>query len=300
MATVLVIGSGGREHALGWKLAESTHVDRIIVAPGNDAYPANWERWPVNLSGGKEEFDQLADKAVENDVDLIVVGPDNALADGIVDAFQEVGLKTFGPTAAAARIESSKAFSKEVMKAAGVATAEFKIMTSVSEAKKFLVSCPWPPKSEGWVVKADGLALGKGVRVCTNLSEAVDAVDALIGISGKIVIEEKLVGEELSWFAFSDGERCAVLDTSRDYKKIFDGDLGPNTGGMGAFSPVPEIPDRYFERVRKEVFLPTLAELKKRGTPFRGLLYAGLMVNLRTDEINVIEFNARFGDPETH
>jgi phosphoribosylamine--glycine ligase len=324
-ATVLVIGSGGREHALVWKLATSSKVSRIIAAPGNDGFEATFGlleksscefvRWPVNLSlQGAElaaEFKRLGNHALAAKVDLVVVGPDNPLADGIVDILQSQGLACFGPTAAAAKLESSKAFAKEVMKAAGVPSAKYFVAKDQGEAQKILKSVPWPQGKTtqcakddvqgvgGWVVKADGLAFGKGVQVCDNFDDATRAVSELIGVSGSLVIEARLRGEEISWFAICDGERCALLEPARDYKRLRDGGEGPNTGGMGAFSPVPEVPSSWRERVRNEIFLPTLREMKKRGTPFRGLLYAGMMCDFSNDQFWVIEFNARFGDPET-
>jgi phosphoribosylamine--glycine ligase len=302
MSTVLVIGSGGREHALAWKLSTSKRVTRLIVAPGNDGMN-DWARWPANFSQGpseiREEFERLADRAVSEKVDLVVVGPDNPLADGIVDVFTAKGLPCFGPTAGAARIEASKAFAKEIMEAAGVPTARCFIVEGKDEARNTLRSLEWPEAGQpgGWVIKADGLALGKGVYVCSSLDEALRAVDALN--PGKFVIEEKLQGEEISWMAFCDGKTCALLEPARDHKRLLDHDQGPNTGGMGAFTPVAGIPESWFDRVRKEVFLPTLQEMAKRGAPFKGLLYAGLMVDVKNDKIWVLEFNARFGDPET-
>jgi phosphoribosylamine--glycine ligase len=295
LKTVLVVGSGGREHALAWRLSKSPQVGRLIVAPGNAGMPARWERWPF---GGKPETDfaALASRAREEGVDLVVVGPDNPLADGIVDILEAHGLKAFGASKAAARIESSKAFAKDVMKAAGIPTARHWVARSLEEAHKILRSVPW---ENGWVVKADGLALGKGVRVCSEADEAIQASADLIRISPELVIEERLSGEEISWMAFCDGERCALLDPARDYKRVGDRDQGPNTGGMGAFSPIPGVPADFAERVRREVFLPALKELKARGAEFRGLLYAGLMADFASDRYWVIEFNARFGDPET-
>jgi phosphoribosylamine--glycine ligase len=301
MSTVLVIGSGGREHALAWKLSISKSVSRLIVAPGNDAM--EWERWPANLSQGpaeiRGEFERLADRAISEKVELVVVGPDNPLADGIVDVFTAKGLACFGPTAGAARIEASKAFAKEIMQAAAVPTARCFIVEGKDEAKKTLQSLEWPKAGQpgGWVIKFDGLALGKGVHVCGQLDEALRAVETLP--VGKFVIEERLQGEEISWMAFCDGKTCALLEPARDHKRLLDHDEGPNTGGMGAFTPVPGIPASWAERVRQEVFLPTLQEMAKRGVPFSGLLYAGLMVDVKNDKIWVLEFNARFGDPET-
>jgi phosphoribosylamine--glycine ligase len=227
---------------------------------------------------------------------LVIVGPDNPLADGIVDVFQRYGIRIFGPSSSAAQIEASKSFAKHVMRAAGVPTAEYWTALSEEEARSIILSVP---SQQGLVIKADGLALGKGVVVCNSQSEALAAARDLIKISGKLVIEEKLNGEELSWMAFCDGERCALLEPARDYKRLLDRDQGPNTGGMGAISPVPGVPDSWSQRVKESVFLPTLRELKRRGCEFRGILFAGLMVDLVSDRFWVLEFNARFGDPET-
>jgi phosphoribosylamine--glycine ligase len=295
MSTVLVVGSGGREHALAWKLSQSKRVRRVIVAPGNDGMPESFERWKVPLRA--EEYAELARRALNEKVSLAVIGPDNPLAEGIADHFRERGVLCFGPSKRASRIEASKAFAKEVMRAGGVPTAHFFVAGTQREAETILESLPWD-QGQGWVVKADGLALGKGVRVCSSLDEALEAARELIGISGQLVIEERLKGEELSWMAFCDGERCSLLEPARDYKRVRDGDQGPNTGGMGAFSPVPGVPSGFARRVREEVFLPALRELKRRGSPFSGLLYAGLMADFSAGKLWVIEFNARFGDPE--
>lgn len=293
--TIIIVGSGGREHALAWKLAQSPQVSRVIVAPGNAGMPAEWERWPLDFFR-KEQFEAFAQRARDAKVDLVVVGPDNALALGLADTLQSHGVLVFGPQAAAARIEASKSFAKEVMQAAGISTAKYFLAKSAEEASKILKSVPW---HAGWVLKADGLALGKGVRVCLSREEALGAIDEVLDHSPELVIEERVVGEELSWMALCDGSRCALLEPARDYKRAGDGDQGPNTGGMGSFSPVPGVPDGFAERMRTEVFEPALCELAKRGTPFSGVLYAGVMADFTTDQFWILEFNARFGDPET-
>lgn len=302
MKTLLLIGSGGREHALAWKLAHSPKINRTIVAPGNDAFSADWERWKIDLSKtgseAKAEFVRIAKLALAARVDLAVIGPDNPLAEGIVDVFEAHGIPCFGPSAAAAKLESSKAFAKDVMKAAKVPTAKFFTASNAEEARKILKSVPWRPDG-GWVVKADGLALGKGVRVCSSFEDASQAATELLSVSGSLVVEEKLQGEEISWLAFCDGEHCSVMEPARDHKALHDGNRGPNTGGMGAFSPVSEVPASWEKRLKEEVFLPVLKEMKERGTPFKGVLYAGLMCDFSQDRFWVLEFNARFGDPET-
>jgi phosphoribosylamine--glycine ligase len=305
MSAVLVVGSGGREHALAWKLSQSQRVSRLVVAPGNDGMPAAWDRWELVLADGKKGFESLAKKAKKEGIDLVVIGPDNALADGIVDVLEAHGIPTMGPRAAAARIESSKAFGKELMRAAGVPTAKYWVVGNQQEANQILKSIPWQLQGQlqgkpqvGWVVKADGLALGKGVRVCDSLPEALQAVEDLFRISSQLVIEEKLFGEEISWMAFCEGENCALLEPARDYKRLLEGNMGLNTGGMGALSPVPGVPANFKERIRNAVFLPVLREMKQRGVAFQGVLYAGLMVDFSSSKFWVLEFNARWGDPE--
>jgi phosphoribosylamine--glycine ligase len=259
---------------------------------------SEWERWNLPIAT-RADFLALAQRAKSEKVDLAVIGPDNQLADGIVDVLEAQGIACFGPSAAAAQIEASKSFAKEVMQAAGVPTARFQISDSAASAKEFLKNVEW---GHGWVIKADGLAFGKGVQVCSTREEALVAVETLqtLGsVSQRMVIEERLQGEEISWFAFSDGESCALLEPARDHKRVFDRNEGPNTGGMGAFSPVPGVPANFAERMRKDVFLPTLAEMKRRGSPFKGVLFAGLMVDFAREKFWVLEFNCRFGDPET-
>jgi phosphoribosylamine---glycine ligase len=300
--TVLVVGSGAREHAIAWKLSLSPQVGRVILAPGNDAAP--FEKWSdADLTGGQKGFKLLAMKAKEEKVDLAVIGPDDPLAEGIVDVFRREGVLTFGPTANAARIESSKAFAKEVMIEAGIDTASYQKFEDLDEALRYVKNLPWEQgggeRQKGWVVKANGLALGKGVKVCQTEVEAEEAVREFFPISKALIIEEKLFGKELSWMALFDGESFALLEPARDYKALLEKNQGPNTGGMGAFSPVPEVGTREFEkRVKEEVFEPALEEMKRRGIPFEGVLYAGLMWDEAEHRLAVLEFNARFGDPE--
>lgn len=295
MSTVVVVGSGGREHAIARALQRSSHVSRVVLAPGNPGMPTQWERWTV--AGAQE----LATRCKNEGVSLVFIGPDQPLADGWVDVLEAQGIVTFGPRRAAARLEWSKAFAKEVMQAAGVPTAAHFVERGIDAAKARLRALPWP--TPGWVVKADGLALGKGVVVCAQLEEALGAIDELASQGhSEFVIEERLSGEEVSWMAFCDGSQAVAWEPARDFKRIGENDAGANTGGMGALSPVPGIPEAWRERVTREVFESTLREMRARGCEFRGLLYAGLMVNRGAerpmDQIRVIEFNSRLGDPE--
>lgn len=297
MSTVLIVGGGGREHAIAWKLSQSPHVSRMILAPGNPGMPDLWEKWEAQLNEGRSLFGKLADRAKQSEVDLVVIGPDNPLADGIVDVFQEKGLLCFGPTSRASQIEASKVFAKKMMVEAGVPTASYWVLRTVEEAQKFIESLSWRGRL-GWVLKADGLAYGKGVYVCRTVHEALSALNHLSKISNQIIVEECLSGEEVSWMGFCDGEQCALLAPVRDYKRLLDSNLGPNTGGMGAFCPVPGLTHSLEKKIKEQVFLPILRQLKKVGAEFRGLLYAGLMISADSQEFWVLEFNARFGDPE--
>lgn len=295
---VLLVGSGAREHALAWKLSQSKRLSELFVSPGGDAWDPSWKR--LSVAGSVSDpgyYDRLAAEASREGIDFLVVGPDNALSDGIVDSFRKKKIPAFGPTRSAARIESSKIFSKQVMKAAGIPTAAFRGFSRARDALKFLDSKPVQAWS-GWVVKADGLALGKGVHVCRRLEDARVAVEKLISVSGKILIEEFLEGEEVSWLAICDGKKAALFESARDYKRVGDGNRGGNTGGMGCYSPVPGFGEDWRKRLEKEVFLPVLRQMKKKGAPFTGVLYAGLMVDRKSGRYWVLEFNARFGDPE--
>ncbi len=291
---VLVVGSGGREHALAWALAGSPSVDAVVTAPGNPGTAAVGRNEPVEAT----DPDAVADLAERLGTDLVVVGPEAPLVAGVVDELQRRGIPAFGPTAAAARIEGSKAFAKEIMEAAGVPTGGAVATGSVAEAVAALERFG-PP----YVVKADGLAAGKGVRICTTLDEARGAVDdalvkGIFGVAGaRVVIEEFLDGPERSVFAVCDGTDVVLLEPAQDYKRAHDGDAGPNTGGMGAYSPVPGFALADVGHLDDLVFRPVLRELAARGTPYRGLLYAGLVDTAAGPQL--LEFNARFGDPET-
>jgi phosphoribosylamine--glycine ligase len=291
---VLVTGSGGREHALAWKLSQSPEIEKIYAAPGNSGTAQLGE----NVAIAAEDVEKLVEFAKANQIDFTIVGPDDALAAGVVDAFQKAGLKIFGPPAAAARLESSKAFAKEFMQRHGIPTADYREFTDCAEALDFCRSSKYP-----LVVKADGLALGKGVIISQNLAEAEGAVrmcleDGAFGAAGKrIVVEEFLEGVECSIHALVDGSSYLLLPDCRDHKKAFDGNLGPNTGGMGTISPSGSVDDALRARICREVLDPFLAGIQKDGIAFRGMLFPGLM--LTAEGPKVLEFNCRWGDPET-
>ncbi|NOK12745.1 phosphoribosylamine--glycine ligase [Corallococcus exercitus] len=287
---VLLLGSGGREHALAWKLAQSPRLSRLLVGPGNPGTA----RWGTNVPLQADSPEAVVSLARREGVDLVVVGPEAPLVAGVADALAQVDIPCFGPVAAAARIEGSKAFAKEVMDEAGVPTAAFRVFTDAAEAEKYAVA------QGRIVVKADGLAAGKGVIVAPDAQaarEAVRAVAAMGQAGQRMVLEELLEGEEVSLMALCDGERYVLLPLSQDHKRVGEGDTGPNTGGMGAYCPAPFLTPQELAKVGEQVIAPTLAVLKKRGTPLRGVLYAGLM--LTASGPKVLEFNARFGDPET-
>jgi len=288
---ILVIGSGGREHALVWKIAQSPRVTKIYCAPGNGGMADLAEC--VDIESGN--ISVLVDFAKDQAIDLTVVGPEGPLVAGIVDAFEREGLKVFGPNQEAARLEGSKVFAKEFMHRNGIPTAAFMSFDSIEDARGFLKSTRYP-----LVVKADGLAAGKGVFICHVEEEALKALqeiqEHMPGAADKILIEECLQGEEASILAIADGERFVILESSQDHKRIFDDDLGPNTGGMGAYSPAPVIDDLLMARIESQVIGPTIRGMNREGHSFRGVLYAGLMM---TDEgPMVLEYNVRFGDPE--
>jgi phosphoribosylamine---glycine ligase len=289
----LVVGGGGREHAMVRALARSAHAPELLCAPGNAGIAADAECLPEVAA---DDVEAIAAVAVERRVDLVAIGPEAALVAGAVDALEEAGVPAFGPSAAAAELEGSKAFAKELMKEAGVPTAAHVLLRGREEAVEQLACASYPT-----VLKADGLAAGKGVIVCPTEAEARAAVDVFFTErrfgTTTVVLEEYLEGEELSLLAVCDGENVVPLAPAQDYKRIFDGDRGPNTGGMGSYSPVPGFGPTEVEEIVDSVHRPIVATMARRGIPFHGVLYAGLMIG--ADGAKVLEFNTRFGDPET-
>ena len=304
---ILVVGSGGREHAIAWRLAQDEEKHEIFCAPGN----AGTAAIATNVAVGAEDVEAVAKWARENNPDLVVVGPEAPLVKGLVDKLLSLGIPAFGPVAAGARMEGSKRFAKEVMDAARVPTGKAETFTDAAKAKAALPGYGLPV-----VIKADGLAAGKGVVVAETTAQAEAAIDDMLvankfGAAGaEVLIEEFLHGEECSILAMVDGENAVLLPSSQDHKRVFDGDKGPNTGGMGAYSPAPVVTADKLPLIKEKIILPVIRELKKRGITYRGILYAGLMVNDENSNphgplaksgstVNVVEFNARFGDPET-
>ncbi|MBI5681900.1 MAG: phosphoribosylamine--glycine ligase [Deltaproteobacteria bacterium] len=290
----LVIGSGGREHAIVWKVSQSKRVEKIFCAPGNPGIAELAEC--INIKA--DDINALKEFALKQNIALTVVGPEQPLTMGIVDEFEKAGLKIFGPSEKAAEIEGSKAFSKELMQKYNIPTAAYKVFDNADEAKEYAEK-HHPPV----VVKADGLAAGKGVFICPTMDEAFLAIDIIMnqkafGSAGnKVVIEEFLSGEEASFLAWTDGEFVLPLASAQDHKQVFDNDEGPNTGGMGAYSPAPIITPSMQKKVMDEIMLPIVNAMKSEGRIFKGVLYAGLMLTKKG--ARVLEFNARFGDPET-
>ncbi|HET8524535.1 MAG TPA: phosphoribosylamine--glycine ligase [Thermomicrobiales bacterium] len=291
---ILVVGSGGREHALVWKLSQSERTSALFCAPGNPGTALIARNLPIPV----HDLDGLVTAAKHQKIDLVVVGPEQPLARGLVDRLVEAGIATCGPTAAAARIESSKSWAKEVMAAAGVPTAGAVVVTEIEEARQALASFT-PPV----VIKADGLAAGKGVVIAETSDSALATLSAFLeqrqfGDAGsRVLIEEFLDGREVSIFGLTDGKTVYTLSPACDYKRAFDADEGPNTGGMGAYAPVPVVDAGLQEEIRTSILQPVVREMRNRGCPMRGILYAGLM--LTTSGPKVLEFNARLGDPET-
>ncbi len=291
---VLLIGSGGREHAIAWKLAQSKDLAKLYIAPGNPGTAQCGQNIPI----GVDDTDELLDFARQNDVGLVVVGPEDPLAAGLVDEFEAAGIKAFGPSADAAQLEADKAFAKQLMRSSSVSTAEGRTFDRFSDAKAYIAS-----RDEPVVVKAAGLAKGKGVFVCDDPSDGILAAekimcDKVFGPAGDIiVVEDKLLGEEASILAFVDGRNIYIMESSQDHKPIGDGDTGPNTGGMGAYSPAPVVTEDMMNHITREIFVPVVDGMNRNGTPYKGVLYAGLMIT--GGGPRVLEFNVRFGDPET-
>jgi phosphoribosylamine--glycine ligase len=290
---ILLLGSGGREHALAWKMAASPLTDRLYCAPGNAGIAREAECVAIDIA----DHGAVIAFCRAHHIDLVVVGPEAPLCAGIVDDLEAAGIKAFGPTRAAARLEGSKGFTKDLCRANGIPTAAYERFRTADAAKAYLRARGAPI-----VVKADGLAAGKGVVVAQSVAEAEAAVDMMFGgglgdAGGEVVIEDFLAGEEASFFALGDGETAIALTTAQDHKRAFDGDQGPNTGGMGAYSPAPNIDAATSARVMAEIIMPTLRAMKALGAPYKGVLYAGLMIT--ADGPKLIEYNARFGDPET-
>nr|MDQ3333411.1 phosphoribosylamine--glycine ligase [Planctomycetota bacterium] len=291
---VLIVGQGGREHVLAWKLRQSPRVEHVFVAPGNAGTAEDAE----NVAISTTDFNGLVRFAVEQKIGLVVIGPEAPLVAGLADAMRKKGLLVFGPNKNAAELEGSKVFSKQFMRQHGVPTAEFRSFDAARDAFAYVEERPETPL----VVKADGLAAGKGVFVCSSKTEALEAireiaVKRVFGESGKrIVIEERLEGAEASILAIVDGKTIVPLDTAQDHKAAYDGDRGPNTGGMGAYSPAPLVTPELMDLIIDKILVPTVHGLSKIGRPFNGVLYAGLMLTAQGPR--VLEFNTRFGDPE--
>ena len=293
---ILLIGGGGREHALAWKLVQSPNVEKLYAAPGNPGMALLQKCECINLN--VDDLEGVADYAEEKSIDLTVVGPEAPLVAGLADVFKRRGLPVFGPSKAAAQLEGSKAFSKELMAKYNIPTAFFKICDDIEAAKAYVEE-----KGAPIVVKADGLAAGKGVVVAMTKQEALDAIDDMMGdhkfgaAGARVVLEEYMEGEEASLLAFTDGKTVVPMIAAQDHKRVFDGDEGPNTGGMGTYAPAPVMTDILRLKATELVLKPVVAAMAKEGTPYQGCLYAGLMI--KGDSVKVVEFNCRFGDPET-
>ncbi len=291
---VLIVGNGGREHAIAWKLKQSKNVSKIFIAPGNPGTA----RLGANVAIDVNDICAMVNFAKENKVELAIIGPEDPLSLGMADAMESAGIMAFGPNKAAAELESNKAFAKEIMRGMSIPTAEGRVFDNYKDAKAYIAS-----RDEAVVIKAAGLAKGKGVYVCDDPSDGILAaekimIDKIYGDAGnKLIVEEKLLGEEASILAFVDGRNIYIMETSQDHKPIGDGDTGPNTGGMGAYSPAPVVTDKMLDQITKEILVPTVDGMNRSGKTFKGVLYAGLM--LTPGGPRVLEFNVRFGDPET-
>ncbi|TVP70073.1 MAG: phosphoribosylamine--glycine ligase [Rhodobacteraceae bacterium] len=289
---ILVLGSGGREHALAWAILQNPKCDRLICAPGNAGMEALAECADIDICDGRQVVEFCSDNAI----DFVVIGPEAPLAAGVADALRAAGIACFGPSAAAARLEASKAFTKEICAAVNAPTAGYAHFTDVWAARDYIRAQGAPI-----VIKADGLAAGKGVIIAMTEAEAEAAIDMMFGgefgaAGAEVVIEEFMEGEEASFFVLVDGETCLAIGTAQDHKRVGDGDTGPNTGGMGAYSPAPVLTDAIAEAAMTQIIRPTMAEMARRGMPYQGVLYAGLMI--RDGQARLVEYNARFGDPE--
>ena len=293
---ILLIGGGGREHALAWKLVQSPKVEKLYAAPGNPGMALLQKCECINLN--VDDLEGVADYAEEKSIDLTVVGPEAPLVAGLADVFKRRGLPVFGPSKAAAQLEGSKAFSKELMAKYSIPTAFFKICEDIETAKSYVEE-----KGAPIVVKADGLAAGKGVVVAMTKAEALEAIDEMMGdhkfgaAGARLVLEEYMEGEEASLLAFTDGKTVVPMIAAQDHKRVFDGDEGPNTGGMGTYAPAPVMTDILRLKATELILKPVVEAMAKEGTPYQGCLYAGLMI--KGDSVKVVEFNCRFGDPET-
>jgi phosphoribosylamine--glycine ligase len=291
---VLLVGGGGREHAIAWKLKRSKNIGKLFIAPGNPGTA----QYGTNVDIAVNDIAKLVAFAKENNVGLAVIGPEGPLAAGAVDAFEAAGMKAFGPSQGAAQLEADKAFAKQMMRASSIPTAEARWFDNYAAAKAYIAS-----RDEAVVVKASGLAQGKGVFVCNDPSEAILAaerimVDGIFGEAGRmVVVEEKLLGEEASILAFVDGHNIYIMESAQDHKPVGDGDTGPNTGGMGAYSPAPVVSDEMMDQISRDIFVPMVDGMNRNGTPYKGVMYAGLMIT--AGGARVLEFNVRFGDPET-
>ncbi|SFO85897.1 phosphoribosylamine--glycine ligase [Tranquillimonas alkanivorans] len=289
---ILILGGGGREHALAWAVMQNPKCDKLIVAPGNAGIAMIAECASLDIEDGA----RVVDFAVANSIDFVIVGPEAPLAAGVSDMLREAGLLVFGPSAAAAKLEASKSFTKEICDAAGAPTAAWRRFTEAGPAKDYVQAQGAPI-----VVKADGLAAGKGVVVAETVEQAIEAIDEMFGgafgaAGAEVVVEEFMTGEEASFFVLCDGETVLPVGTAQDHKRIGEGDTGPNTGGMGAYSPAPIMTDAVAELALEEIVRPTMAEMARRGTPYQGVLYVGLMIE--DGRPRLVEYNVRFGDPE--
>ena len=289
---ILILGSGGREHSLAWAVKQNPKTDRLIVAPGNAGIAMLAECADIDILDGAA----VVTFCEENAIDFVIVGPEAPLAAGVADAARAAGLLTFGPSAAAARLEASKAFTKDICDACNAPTAAYARFTEAAPARAYIAA-----KGAPIVVKADGLAAGKGVIVAMTEAEALAAIDDMFGgefgeAGAEVVIEEFMTGEEASFFILTDGVTALPIGTAQDHKRVGDGDTGPNTGGMGAYSPAPVLTEALQHQAMEQIVLPTIAEMARRGTPYQGVLYAGLMIE--NGQARLVEYNARFGDPE--